>query len=157
MQSLPCACGTRAGEEIRESASLCPRSLRSLFLARIVRRVAIVDAARPDELHLHDRLLIAGPHKMRVLGRLCIEGPRLQHLAFRGVKLVARPEAHAPADDRDGLRIGMGVRWHLIIRRQLPPLTEEKSPLVVLLFPQCPGQYRGSGWSQVKPVRQARP
>jgi hypothetical protein len=68
-------CGSEGGQ--RDGASLSPRHLRLLFLARIVRRVAIVDAARPDELHLHNRLLIAGPHKMRVLGRLRIQGARL--------------------------------------------------------------------------------
>ena len=105
-------------------AGLSPRHLRFLFLARIVSRVDVVDASRPDELHLDDCLLVACPHIMRVLGRLREEGARLDDLAFRGVELFAHAEADAPAEHSDGLGIGMSVRRNLVVGRQFDALDD---------------------------------
>src|SRR5260370_2932565 len=52
------------------------------LLARIVSRVDVVNAPRPDELNLDVRLLVSRPNIMRVFCRVCEEGPRLGQRAF---------------------------------------------------------------------------
>src|SRR5437868_13237869 len=75
------------------------RRLVCLF-ARIVSRVDVVDAPRPDELNLDDRLLVSCPNIMRVFCRVCEEGPRLGQSAFV-VEFFTHAEADAPADQGD--------------------------------------------------------
>ena len=39
-----------------------------LLPTRVVIRIDIIDTERPDELDLHDRFLIPGPHKVSLIG-----------------------------------------------------------------------------------------
>jgi hypothetical protein len=89
--------------------------LRVLLLARIVSRVDVVDAARPGELNLDDRLFVSCPNIVRMLCRWREKGTRRDYIAFIGVELFAHAEAEAPADHGDVFGIGMSVRRNLVI------------------------------------------
>src|SRR5712692_75008 len=85
-----------------------PCKLGCLFLARIVSRVDVVDASRPDELHLDNRRLVSGPHIMRVFCRLGVEGTRLDHPALL-FEFFAHTQPDPTADHGDGLGIRMSM------------------------------------------------
>src|SRR5438105_15958671 len=57
--------------ENRQSRAADGRRRLVCLFARIVSRVDVVDAPRPDELNLDDRLLVSCPNIMRVFCRVC--------------------------------------------------------------------------------------
>src|SRR5207244_5594539 len=88
------------------------------LLARIVGRIDVVDASRPDELNLDDRLLISRPNKMRVSCRVREERARLGQPGLV-VEFFTHAKADAAAEQSDGFGIGVGMRWHLVVGWQL--------------------------------------
>src|SRR6266478_8622469 len=94
------------------------------FLAWIVGRIDVVDASRPDELNLDDRLLVSRPNKMRVFYRVREERARLGQPGLV-VEFFTHAKADAPAEQSDGLGIGVGMRWHLVVSRQLDALDDD--------------------------------
>src|SRR3984893_1623065 len=93
------------------------------LLARIVGRIDVVDASRPDELNLDDRLLVSRPHKMRVFCGLREERTALGHPALV-VEFFTHAKADAAADQGDGLGIGMGVWRDNVVGRELDALDD---------------------------------
>src|SRR5215469_4049473 len=93
------------------------------LFTRVVSRVDVFDASRPDELNLDNRLLVSCPSIVRVFRRVRQECARLEQFALI-VEFFALTKPKAPADHGNGFGIGMSMRWSLIVGWELDALDD---------------------------------